>query len=123
MNAGLPTTGIGGIFYFISVVVMVFSEIYITLRGKSSLKRWKFVLGQVFLVLAIIGASVSTAYLLTKAVPASIRSSISSISGVSGNGFQASEKIVFIPFIILGVLLVITQLLRAYFVIRKRLRN
>ena len=44
MIAGLPGTGIGGIFYLLSVACMPFRELAMLVRGKSSLKRWKMIL-------------------------------------------------------------------------------
>jgi hypothetical protein len=54
MNAGLPGTGIGGFFYLLSAVFMLFAEIYNTIRGRSSWKRWKLVGTQLFIVSGII---------------------------------------------------------------------
>lgn len=46
MNAGLPGTGIGGVFYLLSAMLMPIIEIFMTIRGKSSLARWLLVLRQ-----------------------------------------------------------------------------
>jgi hypothetical protein len=43
MNAGLPGIGISGIFYLFTALVLPFIEIVQTLRGRSTLARWKFV--------------------------------------------------------------------------------
>lgn len=43
MFAGLPGTGIGGIFYLLLTIWMPINEAYLTVRGRSSLERWKFV--------------------------------------------------------------------------------
>lgn len=53
MQAGLPGTGIGGLFYFGLTLFMPLRELYRTLRGKSSLKAWKFIAVQYSFVLAI----------------------------------------------------------------------
>lgn len=85
MNVGLPGTGIGGIFYLASTFLMVIVEIILTLKGKSDLVRWRFVLGQLGIGTGIIFGmfvagwiiellfylthSVASSYGLTQAVP------------------------------------------------------
>jgi hypothetical protein len=49
MFAGLPGTGIGGIFYLLLTIWMPFNELYLTLTGRSSVARWVFVLQRVAL--------------------------------------------------------------------------
>jgi hypothetical protein len=46
MTAGMPGTGIGGVFYLASALVMPFIELLRTLRGRSSKERWRLVLRQ-----------------------------------------------------------------------------
>ena len=46
MVAGLPGTGIGGIFYLLSAVCMPIREIPRLIRGKSSFRRWKLIMKQ-----------------------------------------------------------------------------
>ena len=46
MVAGLPGTGIGGIFYLLSAVCMPTREIPRLIRGKSSFRRWKLIMKQ-----------------------------------------------------------------------------
>lgn len=43
MFAGLPGTGIGGIFYLLLTLWMPFNELYLTAKGRSSPERWKFI--------------------------------------------------------------------------------
>ena len=54
MVAGLPGTGIGGIFYLLSVFVMPFREIFYTLNGRSNKRRWGFVGRQMGLAIGIL---------------------------------------------------------------------
>ena len=56
MTVGLPGTGIGGVFYLLSALLMPFTEIVKTLRGKSSLADWRLVIKQLSLGLAILAA-------------------------------------------------------------------
>jgi hypothetical protein len=53
MVAGLPGTGVGGIFYLILAAAMPFVELYRTLRGKGSIRRWGFIALQLTLVVWI----------------------------------------------------------------------
>jgi hypothetical protein len=53
MVAGLPGTGVGGIFYLILAVAMPFVELFRTLKGKSSVRRWGFIALQLTLVVWI----------------------------------------------------------------------
>ncbi len=55
MTAGLPGTGIGGVFYLISALLMPVNELVLTLRGRSSLARWRQVLRQLTMSAAIVG--------------------------------------------------------------------
>ncbi len=43
MIAGVPGIGISGLFYLLSAFLMPFFELALTVRGKSNMKRWKFV--------------------------------------------------------------------------------
>jgi cobalamin synthase len=43
MAAGLPGTGIGGLFFILSALFMIVVETQRTIRGKSSLARWRIV--------------------------------------------------------------------------------
>jgi len=55
MNVGLPGTGLGGLFYFFSVILMFLIEIYLTLRGRSNFKRWRFVSKNLALMACMVG--------------------------------------------------------------------
>lgn len=54
MTAGLPGTGIGGVFYLVSALLMPVVELFRTLRGESSIVRWIVVLRQLTMAGAII---------------------------------------------------------------------
>jgi hypothetical protein len=43
MNIGLPGTGIGGLFYLITALMMPLFELRLTLMGRSNLRRWRMV--------------------------------------------------------------------------------
>lgn len=57
MKAGLPGVGIGGLFYVLLVAWMPFREVWLTLQGRSSARRWRRrVAGQVGLAAGILAA-------------------------------------------------------------------
>jgi hypothetical protein len=53
MTAGLPGTGIGGVFYLLLAVLMPFRELVRLVRGKSSRQRWAVIATQWGYVAAI----------------------------------------------------------------------
>ncbi len=69
MTVGLPGTGIGGLFYLATALLMPVHELGVTLRGHSSCKRWRGVLLQVGLAGGIIGGLWATAWSLTRCFP------------------------------------------------------
>lgn len=69
MNIGLPCTGIGGIFYMLSALLMPVYELYITLKGRSSNKRWHLVIRQFLITVSIFGVIRTTGYLLNLLIP------------------------------------------------------
>ena len=60
-NAGLPGTGLGGLFYIALALWMPVAELYQTLRGRSSLARWRLVGTQFAIACGIVGMTVATA--------------------------------------------------------------
>ena len=59
-NAGLPGTGLGGLFYILLALWMPVAELHATLRGRSSRARWRQVGTQVALAVGIIAAVAAT---------------------------------------------------------------
>lgn len=62
-SAGLPGTGIGGLFYILLALCMPFFELYQTILGRSSLERWKLVLRQLAITLLILAGAGGTFFL------------------------------------------------------------
>jgi hypothetical protein len=60
-NAGLPGTGLGGLFYLALAFWMPLAELPKTLRGQSSWARWRLVGTQVALACGIVAAVACTA--------------------------------------------------------------
>ena len=72
MTAGLPGTGIGGMFYLISALATPLREAYLRVRGRRS-RGWRLVVGQTALAGSIIGGLWATGWLLGLALNASRR--------------------------------------------------
>ena len=71
MNIGLPGTGLGGLFYLATAMLMPVFEVYRTLQGRSSVRRWQGVLVQTALAGGIVGGLWATAWCLNLAYPSS----------------------------------------------------
>lgn len=69
-NAGLPGTGIGGLFYIVLALSMPLVEAYRTLRGRSSPERWQQVLTQFSLACGVLATLVVTAWVYLRIVDA-----------------------------------------------------
>jgi hypothetical protein len=67
MTAGLPGTGLGGIFYILLVAMMPAREAYLTVRGRSSVARWKTVGYHLAMVGGILAALAGFVWAMTSA--------------------------------------------------------
>jgi hypothetical protein len=68
MMAGLPGTGIGGMFYVGLTLAMPFRELYRAVRGKSNAQRWSFIAVQLGFVVAIAAGMWGEAWALGKLI-------------------------------------------------------
>ena len=68
MMAGLPGTGIGGMFYVGLTLAMPFRELYRAVRGKSNRQRWSFIAVQLGFVVAIAAGMWGEAWALGKLI-------------------------------------------------------
>jgi hypothetical protein len=73
MIAGLPGTGIGGLFYLLSTLLMPFRELYLTCRGKSNVKQWKVVGLQMSLALGVVISFWLTGLMIGQFLPSSMK--------------------------------------------------
>src|SRR6188472_4657598 len=92
-NAGLPGTGLGGLFYVLLALWMPMAELHATVRGRSSRARWRLVGAQFLLACGIVASVVGTAvaYLRLADVPVTL--------GLDG------PALVLAPVVLAGVLL------------------
>lgn len=68
MMAGLPGTGIGGMFYVGLTLAMPFRELYRAVRGKSNAQRWSFIGIQLGFVVAIVAGMWGEAWALGRLI-------------------------------------------------------
>ena len=68
MTAGLPGTGIGGIFYLLLAMYMPVCEFFRTLQGQSTLKRWGFITLQLSFVGGILTAMWGEVWLINHTI-------------------------------------------------------
>lgn len=66
MKVGLPGVGIGGVFYILLVAWMPVREVWLTLQGRSSLRRWRLVGLQSALAVTIVLALAGEWWALAK---------------------------------------------------------
>jgi len=66
MTAGLPGTGLGGVYYILLVAVMPVREAYLTVRGRSSVSRWKTVGRHLAIAGGILAALAGFAWAVTR---------------------------------------------------------
>ena len=66
MTVGIPGTGLGGLFYFLLVVMMPFRELVLTLRRRSSLARWRRVAFHLLILGAMLGVLWGEAWILDR---------------------------------------------------------
>jgi hypothetical protein len=64
MTAGVPGTGVGGLFYMLTALWMPFRETGRALRGQSSRARWRLVTLQGAIALGVIASVWTTGWLL-----------------------------------------------------------
>lgn len=112
MAAGLPGTGIGGMFFVLSAYFMLVVEIHRTLRGRSSLARWRIVLRNVAIASAMVAAVTAAIWLAHRALyPAPPAS-----AGGKGASGTARDLLPFSP--VLVTTAVLAAVLAAAYVLR-----
>jgi hypothetical protein len=123
MTAGLPGVGIGGIFYLLCALFMPLIEIVNTLRGRSSIRRWRMVAQQFGTLCGIVGAFWGTGLAL-KALLRVLSAAVVSFSPhLSQAALRESNIFKVQPFFLsLGVLAVVIGVLSItnYFLNRKK---
>jgi hypothetical protein len=99
MNAGLPGTGLGGLFYLLLAFAMPLVELVRTLRGRGSRERWRLALTQCAIATGIVAATVAVVVAVRVLVP-----------GAHGGVTTA----LLAPAVALGVLAVLAAVVRGW---------
>ena len=100
-NAGLPGTGLGGLFYLLLAFWMPVAELVATVRGRSSLERWRLV-GAQFALACAIAASVAASMVAYNHVAAPRLA-------VAGLGVPAPLASVVIAVVVLALLVTVLR--------------
>lgn len=125
MTAGLPGSGLGGIFYFLSILVMLLKEFYLFLRKKRvphkrriAKKQFKLIIGMIF---SFWISGLLFNLLISLFQKPAVQKIIGSHPAVSGSNIQKFFKLpistLIISFSILGIILGTVELLR--FVVKR----
>lgn len=116
MVAGLPGTGIGGVFFLLSALLMPLVELVRTLQGRSNIRRWRVVLEHSGMALAILGAMWAMGWLIGQLLFALLRTHFSSTASAALNpkNFIQAPPILFTLGTLLMVLLSVGILRRLF---------
>jgi hypothetical protein len=113
MIAGIPGTGIGGIYYILLALLMPLHEACLMVTGPSSWRRWGVVGLQVVHALGILGAVYGMGWLLAQGVNA-LRFHV--LTGPSASGVQLTNVVAatsaYMAILTLGVVLLVVYTLR-----------
>jgi hypothetical protein len=109
MTAGLPGTGIGGLFYLLLVLFMPLREAFRVVRGRGDSRRWRAILGLLALAVGILAALWFEAWVLFEVFGVALKSLAASAS-VSAR--QAARAASFATLASLGLVLFGLAILR-----------
>ena len=109
MNVGLPGTGIGGLFYLLTALLMPLFELGRTLRGGSSLQRWQRVGTQTALAVGILAGLWLTARLFQWCLPTPAVTSLTNVHHQVLRSLGVTPT--FITFMTLGGVLLAAEVL------------
>lgn len=124
MNVGLPGTGIGGIFYLLSIFFILGYEIYLAIRGKSNRKRWQAVQEQVFIASTMIAMAVATNYIMSEFVFTKPPLVVTPTTTVTGNIFNFYlVHPIFFPVTLLFLVLMATHGIHLLLVTKRKYRQ
>ncbi len=121
MTAGLPGTGIGGLFYLLLVAWMPFRELYLLVRGRSNPQRWRAIGFYTSLMVAIVVTTYFEAWLISHAV-VSVATNLHLPVPGNGQGYRllASTTIFLSLGSLMGVLLSVHVLRLALWLISRK---
>jgi hypothetical protein len=121
MTAGLPGVGIGGLFYLISALLMPILEVVRTVRGRSSLARWRTVGRQFAMAVVMVGALTAVVWVLHAMTgPQGVApAGAGPGTGAAGSGAEAAPgRSGFSPLLVMASWLMLTAVLGGAYVLR-----
>lgn len=126
MTAGLPGTGVGGLFYMLSGILMPFREAYRAVRGKSDARSRRLVAYQTLLALGVVGGIWVTGWLLGLMIswaPA-VAAAMQGTSHVATHASNVVRAMAFVlAFATLAFVLAAVQVARVVYACRIRVRH
>lgn len=72
MNVGLPGTGLGGLFYLLTALLMPLVELIQTLRGRTAWRRWLIAVQQAGLASGILAGLWATGFVMRRRLATAI---------------------------------------------------
>lgn len=121
MTAGLPGTGIGGLFYLLLVFWMPCRELYLLCRRRSNPQRWRDIAFYASLTLAIVVTTWGEAWLLSQMLTKAA-TAIGVLKPGTGQGYRvlAGVSILLSFGSLMGVLLSVHALRAALWLNRRK---
>jgi len=126
MTAGLPSTGLGGIFYFLLAAFMPMRELWVSLCGRGVIGRWKQIFMTLFLTTMILLALWLEAWLLIKIFIWSehyLKSDNQIVYTAAIICWNIAPAIILAPFIVLAVMIVSIHFLRVIIWFKRRVSS
>ena len=129
MIAGLPITGIGGIFYLLLALFMPVREFWMLVTGRSCLENWKMIGRQLLAQTGVVVTVALQAMLITKLAPSATSVSNEALGMTGIDTFSKSQTAGLIAgstlmaIITLGIVFLIVRCLQLYFQIRRMQRG
>ena len=112
MTAGLPGTGIGGLFYLLLVLFMPLREAFRVLRGRGDLRRWRPIGGTLALAGGILAALWLEAWVLFEVFGLRQDSLAAAFGASAEQAVRAARAASFATLASLGLVLVALAVLR-----------
>ena len=127
MIAGLPITGIGGIFYLLLALAMPFVEFYRLCCGRSSKAAWMIIARQIVVQLGVLITVALQAGLIALIAPGASKASNEALGMTQVDTFAKNETAgivagsTFLALCTLAIVALMVQCLKLYFQLRRKL--
>lgn len=125
MIAGLPMTGIGGMFYLVLALFMPIVELYRLFHGRSSWAAWKVIGVQWMIQMGVFGTLALQALIIHQLMPSAASRSARALEMAGVHSFRDSETgglvagSVILACTTLAIVYLVVQCLNIYFTFRR----